>query len=204
MKLTYNILRNVLSLCEYHYRLGVWESYSTPDDQAVRDIAEYDDGYSTHQYLGKKRFDSTKPRDLGIYVDILVMICNDIGADHLRTFFRLANGAGHTKEICGIIDYHYRKGLRDGQKLGDKRKAKLFFESVKHGCAHPHLFHKTRKWETFQYFDVVKKRLNEIHLIRQEKGLSSSYYGLSCKVGELVMQEKMQKWKKHEIGRAHV
>ena len=188
MDLSFPAARNILAVCEYHYRLGVLHAVSAGDAELVRSIADRDDGYTTFQYLDGEVCNPVKKRQLYIHIDGLIALCRKIYCDSLAGYLRIEKSDSKRREICTIVDFHYRKGLLAGLRLRDKKKAKEFFDSFNRGGAHPHLFDK-QKWDTMEYFDTVKHRINTIHLARMEAGKSSSMNVLSRELGRHIAAE---------------
>lgn len=195
----WNLARNILSLCEYTYRLGVLHGSTTSDPQECTEIASRQDGYTTYQFLGEERFTNDLMKDLRMYMDQIVVFCGRISAPYLRNFLVYSKHNQLKKDICSVIDYHYRKGIIHGMKLNDRVKARAFFEDIKLGVSHKHLFGKS-SYNSMQYADKVKSRINRMHFARQEANIKSGFYLLSCKLGQAMVQKKMQQIDKKKYG----
>ena len=189
-KFYYSTARELLCLCEYHYRLGVLHACSSADSELIRSVSMREDDYMTVQYLDKDLIDiSRSSRKFDVHIDKLVALCREIFADNLANYLRYEWSDSSLREICTVIDYHYRHGLNHGLRLRDPRKAKEFFSKVGRGNDHRHLFGK-QKWNTFEYFDKIKDRINTLHYKRIEYKKVTVLRTLSVKIGDLVSAER--------------
>lgn len=192
MNINWRIVRNLLSLCEYHYRLGIYHGAMSGDIEEVSQCADRQDGYMTYQYLGGSVYESKNLRDFRIYTDMIIVECNKMVADHLATYLRVGTNMRMKKEILSTIDFHYRKGLKHGLQCKDRAEAKEYLRNVGKGFDHTH-FKDQRKWTTYQYLDTVKQRINNMHFIRRESDNTSTLYTLSIRLGSLAAKEKERK-----------
>lgn len=192
-KFYFSTAKELLSLCEYHYRLGVLHACSSADSELIRSVSMRQDDYMTIQYLDKDLVDiSIASRRFHVHIDKLIALCREIHADNLANYLRYEWSDSNLREICTVVDYHYRHGLNHGLRLRDPYKAKEFFSKVNRGAQHDHLFGK-QKWNTFEYFDKVKDRINTLHYKRLEYKKTSMLRKLSVKIGDVVSTEREKK-----------
>lgn len=176
------LLRNILSLTEYMYRLGVYHGACNKDANAINEVVDRDDVFSKFRFVNI----SDPDRDLSVnsYIDRLVVFCGTINAVHLRNFLRSSIFAGRLKTgILALTQLYYRNGLKDGENL-ERDVAKKFLDDVGRGCVHMNAI--TKKIRPLGiYFDELKNNVNIIHEMRKDKSIQSSVNRLSLFMGQV-------------------
>ncbi len=199
--ISFGVLRGILSLCEIHYRKGVWDA-QRQDSEWVKEIAIRDDSYSTLRYLNGDEIQLKQYRGFDVYVDNLIAMCRAFRADDLAAYMRRDVAHWVLREICGLMDYQYRKGLLHGCEIRDFDKAKAFYEKTGYGNNHQFLFkrgiEKATRLNLFPYADTIKSRINKIHIAREAGGYLTRADRFSDMVGKAIFEEKSRLYEKRE------
>ena len=169
-------------VCEYVYRKGVAEAASFGDVDTVLKIADREDENTTYSFLvDEEGHEISQPH----YQDYIVVYCSKANALHLRNFLIYERGQNKMKRnICTLVDYVYRTGLKDGLKY-DKHTALDYFADVKSGFNHYRL-DKTRP-STVTWIQEIKYYADKIHNKRRRSNLTSTMSHLSVYIGKAVL-----------------
>ena len=175
------LLRNIISLAEYMYRLGVYHGACSKDQNEIDEIVEKEDVCSTYRLLY-----GAPSTDLSVnsYIDRLVVFCGIISAVHLRNFLRGSIFRGRLKNgILALTQLYYRNGLKEGINL-QRDEAKKFLDDVGRGNVHMNATNKKIK-SLNMYFDEMKNNVNIIHEMRKDEAIQSSVNRLSVFMGQV-------------------
>lgn len=164
----YEIVNNLSKLCEYMYRQGIYDSAMCGDGDMIKEVANRNDNHLTFQLLGSEPYTNSRWE---LYGDKMVVIAGRLNAPHFRSFMKYKKGMNKLKrEMLGLIDEHYRNGLRHGLKR-HKHDCIDFYENVRFGSNHD-CFLTSGKMVTEVYLDRMKHVANTIQRGRVENGVS--------------------------------
>lgn len=181
------IVTGLARVCEYVYRKGVAEAASFGDVDAVLSIADREDDNTTFCFLGDEEGEQISQLH---YQDYIVVYCSKANALHLRNFLIYERGRNMMKKnICTLVDYVYRTGLRDGIKY-DKHTALDYFADVKNGYNHGRL-DKTKP-STITWIQEIKYYADKVHNKRRRSKIASTMNQLSIYIGESVLNHKYE------------
>jgi hypothetical protein len=191
----FSTLKGLLQLSEYHYRKGVLDGANAGDTEEVYNVANREDAYTTVRYLNTEPVPLTRKRAFEIHGDHIIGLSRQLHAEALADFLRFSNDFTTRREIFAVLDLTYRIGLLHGVKLRNREKAIQYYNSLKRGTLHEFLFKRYQygtRWTTFAYADIVKCRVNQVHVARREAKAESTADKLSFRIGELCLKEKLK------------
>lgn len=147
----YKLLKDILSIAEYAYRLGVKHGSIVKDPYSIKECAA-----DYHDKKFRMLIDAPdKPLSVNVFCDYVIIWCGRISASSLRDFLRCSVYGGALKtDILVATHLYYRKGLLDGANI-DRYKAERFFDAIGHGGQHINIVTGKSRSRNF-FFDEYK------------------------------------------------
>ncbi len=173
-----NIVKDLANICEFTYRKGVADAASSGDFMFALDIADRADDYTTFRFMHDQYGQNLS---LPQYEDYICMISPNFKANNIKALLRYGKNSGPLrKSICIMVDFYYRKGLRDGVGVS-KTDGVEFLEELKRTMNHNRL-DGTRQSKK-DWIEEIKYAANTVSNLQKSKNMRPSTNILSVYIG---------------------
>lgn len=163
------LAREMGSICEYMFRLGVKDAVELFDPVVSMEFAKREDAYDELSLLPSKY----GTMSVGVYIDMLYLKSRiDMKLFHLASFLgRYGTDMSIKRGLCYICNFYYRKGVEYGSGI-DKRAGLEIYRNVGNGRKHPYLYGGMEKHDGFIL--CMKSECSIIENMRIAMGMKSA------------------------------
>ena len=184
------LVREMGSICEYMFRLGVKDAVELFDPVVSMEFAKKEDAYDELALLPSKY----GIMSVKVYIDILYIKSRiDMKLSHLASFLgRYGTNMSLKRGLCYICNFYYRKGVEYGASI-DKRTGLEIYRSVGNGRKHPYLYGGKEKHDGFIL--CMKSECSIIENMRTALGLQSVMLSLINFIAITIKEYNEERYK---------